>query len=169
MVVLLPCSASSPYPTKRFGKEKLAAILRDRYAALFKIDLAKTTLGELTEEMGKSYGVSGSSRRKAVRFFLAATTYTGVSLSPRLTSRVSDAGSAPVRKKRGPNRTSPKDEARNPAAANPANPGRTFNLRASGTVTLTCSADVMTMAADDRDFFFKLVDELTEYEAKNKQ
>src|SRR5689334_17195635 len=43
-------------------KQRLADLLRGRYADLFALDLTKTTPSELAERMGDSYGVSGDTK-----------------------------------------------------------------------------------------------------------
>src|SRR3989442_1209300 len=57
-------------PDEAARKKKLEAIIRDKYADLFSLDLMKTTPALLEEKMRESYNVSGSTRDKAVRFFL---------------------------------------------------------------------------------------------------
>jgi len=147
-------------------KQRLAMILRERYAALFKLDLTKTTYNELTEQMGVSYGVSGSSRKKAVRFFLTAADHVGVPLSPHLKSRGSDAGGTPTPRNRR-NRATPKDDTKPRATPTPTGSNsREVRLKSGGTLTLTASVDFLTLDQADRDFVFKLIDDLKQYETK---
>jgi Family of unknown function (DUF5343) len=79
-------------------KQKLSMLLRQKYSDLFDLDLVKTTPAELAEKMEKSYSVTGDTREKAIRFFLAGVTYLGVPVSPLL-KKTTSANNGP-RKKR---------------------------------------------------------------------
>jgi hypothetical protein len=129
----------------------------------------EATLGELSEQMEKSYSVSGSSRRKAVRFFLAATTYTGVLLSPHLKSksRGSEGGAPTVRRRRSRTRVAGEPEAPQKApASQTGSTSRVVSLKSGGTVTLPAGVDFLALDQAERDFVFKLIDELKQYETK---
>jgi hypothetical protein len=65
-------------------KQALAEVLRASYRDVFELDIARTTPKELSDTMVASYNVSGDTREKAVRFFLAAAQYAGIQLSPYL-------------------------------------------------------------------------------------
>jgi hypothetical protein len=65
-------------------KQILNALLRASYAKVFELDLKTATMGQVAEKIG-SYGPTGATRDRAVRFFLKAAQHCGIPLSPRLT------------------------------------------------------------------------------------
>ena len=67
-------------------KEVLGTAIRQSYAELFQRNLETITPAQLAEAIGK-YGPTGSTRDRAVRFFLKVAGYCGVKISGRLTER----------------------------------------------------------------------------------
>lgn len=153
-------------------KEKLKQILRERYADLFALDLLKTTPNQLTETMGSSYGVSGDTRGKAVRFFLSAASYVGVPMSRLFkVPGASTVSNGAPRKKR---KLSPKvvgvthnleDEEEE---QKPSGTSRAVTLRSGGTLTLAASLDLFQLTPADRNFVFELIDKLEAYEKEQE-
>lgn len=147
-------------------KKQLEKILRERYADLFKLDLMKTTSGELDDQMAKSYGVTGSTRARAVRFFLAAVAYLGIEISPHLAKAKATNGVAGPKKRRQATKQKPLVEA-------PPSPGsgtsKQVTLESGGTLTLTGIFDPFTLTPTDRTFVFKLIDDLERYEGEHPQ
>jgi len=148
-------------------KEKLKVILRERYANLFALDLMKVTPAQLTEQMGVSYNVTGATRDKAVRFFLAAVEYVGIPVS-RLFKPKMGNGAAPGRRRRAGR--PPKSaaitgpEATGPDAAPPGGTTRVVKLKSGGTLTVLASLDLFSLSPADRTFVFELIDRLEQYE-----
>lgn len=145
-------------------KQQLESIIRLRYADLFNLDLLKTTPAELSEKMEKSYGVSGDTREKAIRFFLAATVYLGIPASPLLLKASSANGG--TRKKRAPKArvaTPPSPPGNDPLASNNGS-SRVITLASGGTLTLSASMNYLGLNPTDRKFFSDLIDRLDEYE-----
>ena len=158
-------------------KEHFKKMLQQHYADLFALDLTKTTPGELSETMGKSYNVSGDTKTKAIRFFLAAATWVGIPMSKLLINAApaasSTSGNGAPRRRRSPARTraatAPNDDEEEQqygvtAVDSTAGTARTVNLQSGGTLTISVSLDVLRLSAADRKFVFKLIDELEEYE-----
>lgn len=154
-------------------KDKLKAILQDKYADIFALDLTKATPNQLNEKMGSSYGVMGDTREKAIRFFLAAAQYTGVPVSRFLAKPAPGAAAATNgnRATRGRRTTRPRPSpASNPQSDQtptaPPGTSRAVQLKSGGTLTLAATLDLFSLSADDRKFVFELIDKLEDY-AKN--
>ncbi len=89
----------------------LEALLRQRYQALFELDLETATPLQVSEAIG-SYGATGSTRMRAVRFFFKASEHCGIKLSARLTERGTQAPRAttpPSPRRRPGNGRRPRD------------------------------------------------------------
>lgn len=128
----------------------------------------KTTPALLEEKMRESYNVSGSTRDKAVRFFLAALEYLEIPVSP-LFKRSGGNGTGVQRKRRGPGRPKvamdtgeppPHDAGNVPTAGT----SRVVKLKSGGTLTVSASLDLFSLVPTDRKFVFELIDRLEEYE-----
>ena len=141
-------------------KQQLEAIIAERYADLFALDLLKTTPAEISEKIEKSYGVSGDTREKAIRFFLGAITYLGIPVSPLLTKVATNGG---TRKKRTPKQRVDPPPPPPPSGAVDGNT-RIINLASGGTLTLSVSMNFLALIPADRKFFSDLIDRLDEYE-----
>lgn len=152
-------------------KVALRKIIEEKYSALIALDLTKTTPHEFAERMGASYGVSGDTREKAIRFFLAAASYVGIPVSSYLSRDKSPkAGNGGTARKRRPR--APKNEELPQAAPVPTadnGTSRTISLQSGGTLTVSATIDLFRMSAADRVFVFKLIDDLEKYESEAAQ
>lgn len=154
-------------PDETVRKERLKALLQERYSELFALNLVKATPQQLGARMGEAYNVSGDTKEKAIRFFLSAASYVGVELSRLFKISASPSGAIRARR-RSPNR------ARSTALVDddnhvenqkpPAGMSRSVKLKSGGTLTLQASVDIMHLTIGDRAFLFKLIDAMTEYE-----
>ena len=146
-------------------KTKLRAILKERYAKLFELDLEKTTPDQLSKRIGEAYNVGGDTREKAIRFFLLAATYAEVPISKLFSVSSATVQSRVVRTRR---RSSIKSKAEGQSGGNQgeftSGTSRTINLVSGGVLTLTASLDLFSLTPDDRKFVFDLIDELDGYE-----
>lgn len=153
-----------PDETKR--KEELRKLIKERYAELFALDLAKATHQQLNDRMASAYNVSGDTKDKAVRFFLSALGYLEIQVSRFIQIPGANNGSAPRVKRRA----APKQRVAANAAETPPNPGkpagtsREITLRSGGVLTLSASLDLFSLTPDDRTFVFDLIDRLEKYE-----
>lgn len=155
-------------PDEATRKKKLEALIRDKYAELFGLDLMKTTPALLEEKIQESYGVSGSTRDKAIRFFLGALEYLAIPVSP-LFKRSGGNGTVVQRKRRGtarPKVATDTGEAipHNTESAPAAGTSRVVTLKSGGTLTVSASLDLFSLIPADRKFVFELIDRLEEYE-----
>jgi hypothetical protein len=146
-------------------KEVLGEILRKRYADLFALDLQKATSGQLSDVMGRSYSVSGDTKNKALRFFLAAAKYAGVPMSRFLNDAKTPrprTTSAPPRVRNGTKSPAPTSTK---ADATSGGTSRTITLLSGGCLTISVSVNLFDLSGDDRKFVFGLIDSLAEYQS----
>jgi hypothetical protein len=148
-------------------KKQIDKILRASYPELFTLDLTKTTPGELREKMGESYGVSGATLDRALRFFITAAENAGITLSAHVSKVKAANGPASSRRRRA---AKPRIEIPAPAIPAPHAGGtsKSVNLASGGTLTISASLDLFSLTLDDRSFVFSLIDKLEEYEKASK-
>jgi hypothetical protein len=153
-------------------------VLKNAYSDLFALDLKRTTPSELDQKMSASYGVSGSTKQKAIRFFVAAAEYSGVDLSPLLAAnkragrpasvngtRAATASAHAPRKRTG--KGSGGDVTGSAPTTIPLGDSKTIQLASGGTLTLYAAVDLFTLSIEDRKFVFELIDKLESYGTKN--
>lgn len=145
-------------------KAAIAALLTHKFKSIVEHDLTKLTPRLLDEQMG-AFGVTGTTRQKAVTFFLQAAKFADMPLSPYLQSQVRSVGQRKRRIPRKGEALTVSDDAEGTVGTPPGS-SKTVHLRAGGTITLTVSADVFALSADDRAFVFGLVDKLQAYESE---
>jgi len=148
-------------------KKALGEVLRSRYAALIAIGLDKASMKQFLDTLETKYAVTGDTKTKAARFFIAAAQYAGIALSRHITEGVVAAG------RKQPAKRIPNGESRN-APEPPLESGttaigeqRVLKLASGGTLTVSASVGFMKLAKADRDFVFGLIDQLDDYESKN--
>jgi hypothetical protein len=150
-------------------KAALKKMIEGRYSDLFALNLLKTTPAELGEQMTKSYNVTGDTRVKATRFFLAAAEYLGIDVSPLLMKSSGNGSSAP-RRRRGPARTRTPEVEDDPVERAPLPPAtevgesHSIKLKGGGTLTLSASAKFFSLEPTERNFVFLLLDKLRDHE-----
>ena len=148
-------------------EEYIGALLHHSYKHILDRDLMKLSPKLLSEEMDQ-FGLTGETKRKATVFFLQAVRFAGLPLHPLLQAqtRASSASvprkrrkaqSATVKPKSGP----PGKEAHEvPVSTNTQGDSKSVRLASGAVVTLTVSARWLELAADEREFVFKLIDQL---------
>ena len=161
-------------------KRILNEIIQARYApVLAEIPIESATIGQLEEAFQKHFDARGSTKRKAITFFLNLSQFSGLELSPLLKDkRARSAIRTPstVRKPRtngasGGQQKPSQEQSSVPlphvetvetrvGAANT----KTIRLRSGGSVTLTVEADWFEVDPDEREFVLSLIDELRQYE-----
>jgi hypothetical protein len=154
-------------------KAAFRKLIEQKYAPLFALNLMNTTPAEFAEKMTEIYKVTGDTRLKATRFFLAAAEYLGIQVSPLLQrDKTKTLGvTTPARRRR--TRTRPDDEREDDEddddseSPQPAAESRSVELRSGGTLTLSATTKFMALSAADRNFVFGLIDKLEEYERQD--
>lgn len=150
-------------------REALSKILSQSYSELFSLGLDAATPKQLDEAMTKFYGVTGDTRGKAVRFFLAAAKHAGVDLSSHLqgikTRTRSKNGTSKKRSKASAKGQSEAQQTptQAPLDSPPAGTAMTIELESGGTLTVAASVDMFRLSPKDREFVFGLIDSLQSY------
>lgn len=150
------------------------SILRETYPSLFTKDLSRITPGELSEAFG-GMSMGTETKRKAIAFFVHAAAFANISLSPLVAGKSKSASSrVPGVTRKASRRKSPGQGERNNEVESQRQPrdsgsSKVLTLKSGGSVTLSISVDPIALSKADRDFVFKLIDELNEYEEAGKQ
>lgn len=149
-------------------KEKLKAIVQARYASIIALDLMKATPAEVGKKLTEEYGVSGDTKEKALRFFIAAAQYVGIHLSRFFkVPGAASGGNGGARPKRRTTTRKPQQEDDDEEPTTPplsSGTSRMVSLKSGGTLTLTASIDLFQLSQADRTFVFGLIDKLDAYE-----
>jgi len=144
-------------------KHKLKEIIQHRYAELFALNLKKTTPDELDKKMAESYGVTGATRDRAVRFFVGAAKYLNIEMSPLLAGKTANGAPRAAKKRAQRKQTFS-------SVGAPFNQGestgtsKTVRLQSGGTLTLSATLDLFALNTEDRKFVFELIDKLNGYQ-----
>ncbi len=159
-------------------KQVLAEILRERYLKVFEYDLKTATPKNLSDAIG-SYGATGTTKDRALRFFIKAARYSGIPMSPRFvrvaaaasvntTGNVAPKGSSPTRN------TKPKKKAQNGSDSqiedqklnhDHGTAMRTIKLPiAGGTLTVSGTFNAFALSGAERELVYLIIDKMSEYE-----
>jgi hypothetical protein len=167
-------SLVSASPGSDQEKQVLLQLLRVRYAAVFALDLSTATPGALKDAV-KSFG-DFSTLSRAVRFFLKAAGYSGVTLSPRLASDLRERrarnGGPKAQNEGGATRKRRKSRAPEPTPAAPpaekeliGGAMKTVTLpEVGGTVTLAGTFNAFLLNGEERTLIYKIIDLMNEFE-----
>ena len=163
-------------------KAVIAELLRARYANVFELDLETATPRMLADAIG-SYGATGSTRDRAIRFFLKAAEYSGIKLSGHLTQGKRSRGEAavPTPTNGKSNNGAPKQRRRKRGTPSGPNLGQRAGggselalLRevtlplVKGKLTLIGDFNAFHLVGDERDLVYQILDKMNEFEAKAK-
>lgn len=158
-------------------KDQLKPVLKDAYGNLFDQLSADATQKELDAILG-TYGINGNTLEKARTFFLHSAEFTGIPLSSRLRGRKGrKVNDQPVQEAQNTQSEETVIE-KQPAASQKRTRKRDADmhigkgeskmvrLKTGGTLTLSVSANVklFDLEGDDRDFVYRLIDEMKAYE-----
>jgi hypothetical protein len=147
-------------------KRELRKVLEDRYSHLFALDLQKTTPAELGEKMQGFYQVSGDTRDKAVRFFLAAADYIEVPVSPLFEKKKRTRTAGVTTRRRAPRSVAPLADGATHGQRT-AGTSKTVALKSGGELTLSATLDLFALTSEDRKFVFDLIDKMDAYANAN--
>lgn len=156
-------------PDENERKKQLETILRHRYAALFDLNLEKTTPNALSAKMSEAYSVSGDTKEKAVRFFLLAVTYVGIPISRlfKVPGAATSGNSSTRVKKRATTRQKPPVQPRDETPS-VTGTSREVELESGGKLTISATLDIFLLSPEDRSFVFELIDKLAKYEKEHQ-
>jgi hypothetical protein len=146
-------------------KIMLREVLTRAYPDIMGCDLTRLSPKQLDDLMGY-LGVTGTTKRKAVAFFLAAAQYADIPLSPLLIRKRRAASTATKRNKRGVGRRPTPTvwpEAGPALVAVERNTGgdtAIFTLPSGATISVSVSQSLMSLPKRDRDIVGTLLDKI---------
>jgi hypothetical protein len=154
-------------------RELFTKILRVSYASVFELDLKTATPGQLNEAIGK-YGVTGSTRDRAVRFFIKAAEFCKIPLSPRFANgspNVSGSGTAErsatstrARRRRRTVTEIPERQVIVPQETS-GSAMKTIQLHTvGGTLTVSGTFNPFGLIGKERELVYSIIDKMNEYE-----
>lgn len=149
-------------------KRALADLVRTHYAAALRVSDDNGTQAQLAVCFRENYGISGADTlRKSMSFFLHAARNTDIPLSPHFPATRSGQGGPGKSKTRKPRKPrSNADTGR--AGSTGQQPTDQYQLNVQlptgGTMTLSVSVNPISLRGQDRDFFYDIVDKLTDYQ-----
>jgi hypothetical protein len=167
-------------PNSEEEKKILGELLRERYSKVFEHDLRTATPGQLAEAIG-SYGATGTTKERALRFFIKAARFSGIPMSPRFvkvaaSSATSTAPANGTPKAQGSVRPKRKKRTNGGNGAEPATPAASVDhgtaMRSialpscGGTLTISGTFNPFALSGAERDLVYKIIDMMTEFEAK---
>lgn len=148
-------------------KQTLAALIPKAYVSLFqRLDLSKASPKQLDDALAEQ-NVTGATRRKARSFLIKSAKFAGLPVSTYLTKRTRASG---PRKSTKSANTCKSDSTNGTGVMVPEVPAdsqsqRTVRLPDSGgTITLGVTLDPLKLRGRDREFFYRLVDMLDDFE-----
>lgn len=150
-----------------FGGEERKSVLREilkrSYAFVFDSRFGlETATSHQAEELFQRTGASGETVRRCIAFFLAAAKETGVPVSPYIQPH--------GRKKAAPRKRERSAEEIEPVIKTPLHPSdervdaKEVHLKSGGILKLELYLNVFDLDERDREFVFRLIDQLQEYE-----
>jgi hypothetical protein len=149
-------------------KALIGAMLRACYPLVFDIGLEHATPNQFNDAL-RQYNVAGTTLEKARSFFLQASKFSEIVLSPGI-QHFSKPGAPSGRKRkvsggRLPDESEEIDEMNDEVPAAPQHgSSRTISLRGGGKATLAFDVDVWSMTPEDQEFVFDMIKRMTLYE-----
>lgn len=141
-------------------KSILKDILRLRYQKVFALNLQTATPMQFSEAFG-SYNATGTTRNRAVRFFVKIGNYAGIELSKRLTRGVRTIGS--------PKRNGSKAR-RQPTTEIATDTGQQIKTillpQVGGKLTVSGTFNAFELAGEERQLVYDIIDRMMEFERK---
>jgi hypothetical protein len=163
---------------KEDRKANIRKMIQAAYPDIMALDLARMPPSQLEAVLsGENYAVSGETKAKAKTFLLKAAEYAGIPVSPLLTKITRKPKGSGVKRSAGVKvngnaQTVPET----PPAPKPVEPPSAHNgsaitiqLKDGGSLTLSCAVNVLKLRGTDREFVFKIIDQIEEYEKGKTQ
>lgn len=143
-----------------FRKREWRTILDRFYTKQMQLAEQNATAQQLLESFGDQ-GITGSTLRKAVVFYLAIVEYVGAPKSPHFKAPKQPKGTTRPRKitSEEPNSSDTPE-----STVQPGQSLGVVKLNSGGLVTLSITADLFQLSGEDRGFVFELIDTLRGYE-----
>ncbi len=164
----------SGHPTRRLKrllesdhlerKTVLREALEASYSFVFSPTFGlETATSDQAEELFQRTGASGETVRRCLSFFLAAARESGISVSPYIKPHQRRRSGS--RKRVAVNTASTKSGPTSPVAEGEA---KKIHLKSGGSLRLELSGRVFDLDERDREFVFKLIDQLKEHEKEER-
>lgn len=155
-------------------KSILAALLKQRYANAFALNLEAATPAQLDKAIG-DYGATGATRDRSVRFFIKACEYCGIKLSSRLTARKPRAPSAANGSGDEQIGTTPQQSERTGRRRRKVEPPTTHssNIKTvslpnvGGNLTVSGTFNYFELEGDERELVLGIIDMLKKFEKEH--
>lgn len=180
-------------PNTSEEKTILRGLIKAYYTTLFEqLNLSTATPGQLDEAIG-NYQLKGTTKDRAVRFFLKAANYTGIPLSSRLTKTMRSSGSessgggadeqngetAPTQPTQSTRRRRKRSGSTNGSTGSSSqslipetlagNAMKTVALPAvNGTLTISGTFNAFGLTGDERKLVYEIIDMMNAFESKTK-
>ena len=126
----------------------------------------KTATSNQAQEVFEKTGASGETVRRCIAFFLAAAKDSGIPVSPYIKPHGRRKSAPP--KKGGTHHKLPEASPSPLPDSQRGEESRKIHLKSGGTLRLELSVDLFGLDQKDRDFIFKLIDQLKKYEEDAK-
>jgi len=156
------------HPERR--PEILRSLIEIQYEELLAgHDLTKMT-PKMLEDAFDVFAVTGTTKRKAVTFFLQAAKYSDIAMSSFLTSQIRNTSGRRRRNKIKEIGLSIEEQMPPMVESVTGQHGsiKKLPLKSGGTLILVIGVDVFSISPEDRDFVFGLIDKFQEYEKGSK-
>ena len=162
-------------------KPLLNSLLDKSYPKLFALNLKTATPKQVNEAM-ETYGVTGSTRDRAVRFFLKMAHHCEVDLSSRLTAGFRSRATTSVPKENDdsparPSQTRARRRRRGGPTGEPSDSGEPNTGKAVKTITLHHTTGELTLSGtfnafeldrEERKLVYDIIDLMKQYEHKSE-
>jgi hypothetical protein len=143
--------------------------MRHVYARAISIAESNGTTGQLESAFREEFNISGSTLQGAIRFYIEASKVAGLPLSPyfKTPTRATPSRATKTPKTRQDARKRLGQFSSGDADVPVTSPPRGYNvsLQSGGSVTLVVNVDLFDLSNDDRDFVFRLIDAVRQYDA----
>jgi hypothetical protein len=153
-------------------KAQLAAILKERYANAFALNLEAATPAQLDKAIAE-YGAGGSTKARSVRFFLKALEHCGIKVSTRLTARKPRSSSPSNGDGDNIPRTSKGRKDTTQVVNTPPTAGQaimTLDLpNVGGKLTISGTFNPFGLVGEERDLVFAISDLMSNFQKKQNK
>ena len=144
-------------------KALLREIIQTSYDFAFDRDFGlKTATSHQAEEVFQKRGASGETVRRCIAFFLAAAKDSGIPVSSYI--KPHGRRKSTSRKRARASQSTPPTALSSIDDSVEGGESRKVQLRSGGTLRLELSLDIFDLDEKDREFIFRLIDELKKYE-----
>lgn len=144
--------------------KRIGEMVRRFYPAEVKLGAENGTPKQLEDSFEESFSLTGSTRQKAIRFFLSAAQFGDVDLSPHFSVPAAPRGRSVRRRSSGSSGSGGGGKAGRGTVTPPSGgDASSVRLPSGAVLTLTVSQTVLSLQREDRNFILGLVDQMQDY------